>query len=391
MTQNIARTRLGILFVATVVSFVASQFSWPPFGGIAALDCSMIFACATIAVLVYTKSPGLQRLIKRASILAASTGAAIPTTCLLIPAAYLAIITGNAYLNGEFKPDMFIVRPLVDFHGQTPFQYRVLPLVFMHVMTHSGVSLWRSMQVVADVSFLAVVVGFYLILRQFIPHRHAVLLSPVILFALWWDHTQIGNWSAGFNQSAIYYPADIPSIAFLLWGIWAILRKNDELFIFLFPAATLTRETSAYLILAFALINGLTRDTVIHTLYLGLCWVAIKLDLDVIFVQSPGLGLFVWKYHENIALVSGMWHHAPGTAIAINQFELLFYHLWLLVPIGWKSRPTALKALLWIVPVEFAVMFAVGMIEEMRIYDDALVVIALNACVAVSQGVANRR
>ena len=292
---------------------------------------------------------------------------------------YLARRAAVLILTSSYQYERATIVDMVAFRASTPFQYRVLVPAIIHWFSAHGHGGVRALSETAVwVSLFAVLVCFLALLRCFLPLGISVVLAPTILPVLWWDHTQIG-------ADHFLYLSDFPAVAFLALGITLFLRGRLGWFYLVFAVATLNRETSIFLTAAFvALAYGREppRRLAAHAVTQAALWAVITFAIRHAFAGRPGAGMYELHLWVNLELAR---QALLGTnATLTSSLPLLFSGAYAFVPLFWSRRSPEAKRLLWIVPMEVAIMMVVGNIVEFRVYDDGLLVVLLNACIAVA-------
>nr|MBK7068490.1 hypothetical protein [Deltaproteobacteria bacterium] len=282
-------------------------------------------------------------------------------------------------LMDSYQYERATVASVVAFRAATPFQYRVLvPAVIHWVAAHGHGDLRRLADAAVWISLLAVLGCFLALLRCFLPFGLSVVFAPTILPVLWWDHTPIGT-------DHFLYLSDFPAVAFLALGITLLLKRRYGWFYLVFVVATVNRETSILLTVAFlAMAYGREplRRLAGHAAAQAALWVVTTSALRHAFADNPGAGTYELHLWGNLELTRQILLGANTMLGA--AMPLLFGGAYAIVPFFWSRRSTEAKRLLWLVPVEFAIMFFVGNILELRIYDDALLIVLLNACLVAA-------
>lgn len=298
--------------------------------------------------------------------------------------AYFARRAAVLMLAGSYQYERATVADMVAFRASTPFQYRVLvPAIIHWFVAHGHGSVRVLTEIAVWASLFAVLVCFLALLRCFLPLGISVVLAPTILPVLWWDHTQIG-------VDHFLYLSDFPAVAFLALGISLLLRRRLGWFYLVFAVATFNRETSIFLTVAFvALAYGREplRRLAAHAVTQVALWVVITAAIRYAFANRPGSGMYELHLWVNLDLAR---QALLGTnATLTSSLPLLFGGSYAVVPLFWSRRSPEARRLLWIFPMEVAIMMVVGNIVEFRVYDDGLLVVLLNACIAVACFVAD--
>lgn len=260
--------------------------------------------------------------------------------------------------------------PIVNGTAQTPFQYRVLvPWIvrLLSGMRIAGVGPLTIPSLLFWGEFIAVfllVFAFRTYLRFFWEERSACLLSFSLFLVL--PYNLILN-----RVLALRYPSDIPSILFFTLGLVLLHRRNWVLFYPLLAVATLNRETSCFLTVAYvAVALGREKGTRIALQVCAqlLLWCAIKYWLHLLYLSNPGEGLCLWNVRANLDFLT-----QPR---AYPLFLSNLGYCWIPVLLFWRRIPDCfVRRTVAVVPVFFAGMFLVGNMWELRIYAELIPVV----------------
>lgn len=184
----------------------------------------------------------------------------------------LAIATGFADLRMRPHTGKVVTEYIPGVVANTeyaPGTYRVLaPLVVDKAASLTGASLQNTWYVTRLLFIFAAFCCLHVYLRTwFTP---ATTLAGVALTAGTLPLTFTNSWP---------HPDSIPELALFALGAMAIARQKDLLFALVLPLAALNRETSAFLVLLYAVARPITRGHVLRTAAFGLEWFAIYAGL----------------------------------------------------------------------------------------------------------------
>lgn len=249
-----------------------------------------------------------------------------------------------------------------------PWQYRVLLAwvanVIISVTKVEVLSAYSAITLFATWGMLALQEK---LLRKYFSPRLAVVLTPLILFPLIWNHIILSD---------TYSPYDIASICFFSAGVILLIERKLLLFYVVFAVATLNRETCFLLVpVTVALYWEEQRSVLVRVVSIQIIiWTAIKTALHYAFIDNGGYGLFQWQIGHNMRdlslLLVGKTHILKSLLLPCAGWHLLMW-------INWKYLTAQLKRLSLIVPLVFGLMFCVGLIIEARIYNEVIPVVVL--------------
>lgn len=243
----------------------------------------------------------------------------------------------------------------------TPYQYRVLvPAAAGWLAGATGLpleALFRLLEFAATLALFYAVRAFLLL---FTPEaRLASLFTLLLAYVLPFNFTY-----------TFFYPYDLPALLLTTLGLIALYRRQWPAFYALFVLATFNRETSYFLSFVFLAVSaGREAPGTIAkhlTAQAGL-WLLIKGGLFLLFRHNPaqGAGMFEFQFFRNLEMLA-----QPGTWLLLaRNWGMLWVFLLL-----WHGRirsPFLRRALLAGL-AQLAVLFAVGVIEELRIYGELI-------------------
>jgi|GEM_PF-973778 len=265
--------------------------------------------------------------------------------------------------------------------ARRPFQYRALvPWVvagLRHLPALSDVSLWTlygAVEVVAAFGVWAATASLAGALLGRPAAGRVAALAVFVPLAL--------NLVPAWRHNNLFFPYDTASVAFFALGLSLLVRERLGWYYLVFAVATLNRETSCFLAMAYlALAWGrvpMTRAAA-HVAAQAALWLALKAGLWVVFqhTEAIGFGVFV----GTLAMTGRVLTAVPGVVYA------------LVVPLGgaatvaWLLRRRVaddrLRRLAWIVPPFLVGMALVGEVMEVRIYSELIPMVTLSLVVAL--------
>ncbi len=266
---------------------------------------------------------------------------------------------------------------LTAFRGATPYQYRVLTPILAR-MTQAVLPL-PLLSIYIALTF-AFALGLFVAWRAYLqPYfgESAAVYATAMLYPLLWNYTIAGS---------IRYPWDIPAIFFFVLGVALIQREQWQLYYLAFFLACLNRETSCFLILAFALLNWRrcpARWLMWNIVAQGALWLGVKVFLTRLFLHNPGEKVFENKLASNLAFVQSALLHPLESW---DWMLLTFGWMAILIALGWRTLPTDLKRLLLIVPPFLFGMALVGDFGQIRIHNELVPILLAPALWSIKQG-----
>jgi hypothetical protein len=257
---------------------------------------------------------------------------------------------------------------LSNFTAFRPYQYRILVPGIVHVLaklTHAD-----SYQVGAIYEYaewVAAFAAFWVFrsyLATFASQNYATLLSFALLPVLLFMHVSCAMY---------HYPYDTPQIVLFTLGLLALRKQNWALFYAALIVGTFNRESTVLLIGAYMLVNFGNlplKAFCAHLILQATIYAAIKLTLDHIFVSNPG-GITEDHVAYNKALLINLLHFQP---IVFGTFMLIVSAVGVF-SLGHKHVPQFALKLLWLVPFIILVMLKVGVLDEIRAYNEMVPVV----------------
>lgn len=269
---------------------------------------------------------------------------------------------------------------LTDGTAKTPFQYRVLvPWVVSAVAR-----LFPDGERLAACRHLyfwatcATVFALVLSLKRYLVNFLGDRLARIFAFSIF----LILPYNFLLNRFlALRYPTDIPSILFFTLGLVLIYSKRWRLYYPLFILATLNRETSCFLAVAYFCTSvGREKRKVLlgHLAAQVTLWVGVKYGLYLAYGGNPGDGMCVFNAVHNLDFLK------DPKAYPLFLSNLGF--LWIPVLVYWRIIPDQfVKRTVWLIPTFFLGMFLVGNMYELRIYGELLPVVVSASCLILRE------
>jgi hypothetical protein len=250
-----------------------------------------------------------------------------------------------------------------------PFQYRVLsPLALASWLRVSPLGLAGAEFTFYAAAYVLTYLLAYAIYRGAFPRSVAALAVLVLFVGLAASAAQnvsLKPLAASRMNFGVRHPYDATQLLVVLGMAYAIRARRAVVWYALLAMGTVNRETTIILVPALFLAwrrDG-TRVAIAHALVSVGIWLAIKAGLTAAF---PG----------------GTWAATPGPffsvqwpAHAINT-AMVLGGLWIFVARGWPAVPADWKGLLAAVPVLVLAMAYAGNLWEIRVYNEALPLLA---------------
>jgi hypothetical protein len=252
---------------------------------------------------------------------------------------------------------------LIEFQGHRPYQLRILVPALLHVATH-----FLSLPLVATSLLLTIACGvaLFFVFRTYLAHfstaRAArwLALGIVPTLAICYSH----RW---------FYLYDLPATLFATLGLLLMAQRNWNLYIGLFAIATINRESSALLVLAFALAMYKSLPRRHFALLLALqitIWLAIRGLIGRVFAESPGLPVEMQLWWNIKILRKVLLHGQMETGFLLTV--ALGLGLWMASSLTSSFVPAFLKAVRCVVLPFLCLMSVVGVLSETRIYGELI-------------------
>ena len=273
---------------------------------------------------------------------------------------------------------------LCAYTAETPYQNRVLVPTLVSAIDSSGLGAKIGLTLSDSARWIEVacLVALFYALRALLSKFLANRWAP----SFW---ALVGFYTLPFlyivpQASPYWYPWDIPAVLFTTLGVLWIQQGRWAWYYWVFPFATLNRETTSFLVLIFALTQFGQMKWSTYAQHLAVqiaIWICIKWLLGFTFAKNPGVGeYYADSLKENWAAVQH-----PSTWLTLS---MVFGFLWLpLLVFAHYLRGTFARRALLVVPLFFVVSFALARFDELRIYGEMvpLVVLGLACGTSVSR------
>ncbi len=281
---------------------------------------------------------------------------------------------------------------------RAPFQYRALtawlfwlvealPALPKQVKHHLPLNLVRSGSLfVLPLAFAS------LLLATHATRRALELLTGDLVASRWWALLVI--WMCYFHYlldfghpccTPFQLPYDLPSVAFFAVCLYLLIARRIGLFYVWFAFATLNHESSIFLLGIFLLYRSVGIRNVrspglwqllTQIVSLSAIWIALRFTLLHMYSPLPVPGRHIGTFELHLFDNAGylMKPYYWGSYASIFGFAWLFlYTHWMEIPYP------GIRRALWIGPVCFVCLYAVGVFSEIRIFGEliSLHVIAL--------------
>lgn len=271
---------------------------------------------------------------------------------------YLNVLRFDFQLNPKMPK---ILGAILAMAGETPHQYRILIPWLVNLLEGAGIAPLRALAVIDTVALCLLAFSFRHYLSGFFPREPWPALLSLCLFYVMPFHFLLPT-------TMPFFPSDVPSILFMTLGLTFLRTRRMGPFYLAFAIATLNRETTCFLTLAY-LANALGREKpraiALHCFAQAVIWGGEKALLSRVFAGNPGDGLFVLSLSAN--------REALATARGWLTLSSVTGFLWIPVLLWYRRiRDRFVKRSLLVVPVHLLGMFCVGYVLELRIYADLI-------------------
>jgi hypothetical protein len=253
---------------------------------------------------------------------------------------------------------------LTNFSGDKPSVFRVIvPLLARILIDSLAIPPDYSIFVVIVISFTAM---FWAL--QYFGLTFSEKYEDVALYALGGVLISSILLSAGFGK--IYDPA---TVFFFALSLGFIARGQLKEYYFLFPFATLNRETTFLLVIVFSLYYCHRISFVKYVcgiIYQALVYILIKLCLSHLFAGNGGKPMYFLEYKVFQVYMS----NPLLTAGVIFIFVVCMYYVFR----NWMEKPLFLRvAFLSIFPVQILLHILLGYAYELRVFIESVPVICM--------------
>lgn len=253
-----------------------------------------------------------------------------------------------------------------------PGKYRVLaPFVITGAAAVTGTSLETAWYVTRLVFIFLAFCAIHVYLRTWFPPEGA--LVGVALTAATLPLTFTNSWP---------HPDSMPELGLFTLGALAVARGADRLFAVALAAAALNRETSAFLVVLYA-VQPSTPGRRTRTVLFGLEWFAIYAGLRL----ARGLQHYdYWQAARNLSDLGLLPGNYDPYYRAYAYFAVVLFGPMLYLALKPKDLPPFVRRALAVVPVFIAVAFTFSSVIESRIFTPLypLVLPAVVFCVFTS-------
>ena len=247
--------------------------------------------------------------------------------------------------------------------------------------------------------------SFFVIIFLTIPKllsEISIVINPfysfITLIPIFWNYIMINGFIDG---AGLYYPYDVPSMAFFSLGLLLFLRKNWVIFYFIFSLALLNRESSCFISIAGFLLSIKcfsvhspnwwlqNRKLLIHIFVQAIMWLSSRIILSYVFKNNPGS--FFENPHSMIeflnCIITDESHWAMESPI---WFLTLFGGIWLLPIIYFKHLNSFSRKLLIVGCIYLLTLMLRSNMMETRVYNELNIVISVTV-ISVISSFMNRR
>ncbi|MDP4243989.1 MAG: hypothetical protein Q8921_14780 [Bacteroidota bacterium] len=267
------------------------------------------------------------------------------------------------------------VEQLTTFTARRPMQLRVLMPAIIHVVSvATSLRIDTVNKLTTIVELWAILLLFGRFLSFFVSQSRAWIAAPLILVPLFWNYCLL---------CYMHFSSDLAGIALFLallilrherkWVAWYVLFAmacfNRETILFALPClmALWWRERSLRSWLTLAIASATI-------------WIAVRVFLNYLFRDSPG-GPFENHLAFNLGSLEHAWTSNQGV---VRYFIFLFGGMHIVSFALWKWTPRALRSLLLVSLLFWAVMLPVGILLESRIFGELIPIYCASTIVAMS-------
>jgi hypothetical protein len=235
-----------------------------------------------------------------------------------------------------------------------PGRYRVLaPFLIDGAASVTGTPLASAWYVTRLLFILMAFCAIHAYLRTWFPPEAA--LAGVALTAATLPLTFTNSWP---------HPDSMPELFLFTLGALAIARRADGLFALTLAAAALNRETSAFLVLLYA-VQPWTRARALRVVLFSLEWFAIYGGLRLV----RGLQHYdYWQAGRNLSDLALLPSNYDPYYRAYAYFAVVLFGPMLYLALKSKDAPPFVRRALIVVPMFVVVAFTFSSIIESRIF-----------------------
>ena len=240
--------------------------------------------------------------------------------------------------------------------------------------------------------FLATLILLIRPLAEILGYAITPAASFLILLPVSWNYLFINGFIDG---AGLYYPYDIPSIAFFAAGIILFMQKKWFWFYPVFILACLNRESACFISLGGFLLALKTSEPKIADIFksnkrmliqvaaqAGI-WLTLRLILSYLFRNNPGE--FFEKPHSMIDFINTMWSGKAHWAMNNPRWFLtLFAGIWIIPFLFWQNLNPLAKRFSLLGLIYLVVLVFRSNMMETRVYNELNVIVTICALCALS-------
>jgi hypothetical protein len=288
------------------------------------------------------------------------TGATFAQARIWVPLyLLLAVASGFVDLRMRRYPELGMTKytpEVVSGIAEAPGRYRVLmPFALQGAVRATGadpMTIWHLSRLAG---FFASWVALHAYLRTWFPLSGAV--AGTLLVAATLPLTFTNSWA---------HPDHIPELALFTLGCFAIARGRDALFAIALVAASLNRETAAFLVPLYLAGGAITRERLVKTAGFAAIWAAIYVGLRV----ARGMVTYdTWQLFRNVEFLKLLPAPYDPYARAYAWFGLALFGPLLYLALQRRGElPRFVRGALWIVPLVAVTGLLFSSIVETRIF-----------------------
>lgn len=240
--------------------------------------------------------------------------------------------------------------------AEAPGRYRVLmPFALDGAVRATGadpMTIWHLSRLAG---FFASWVALHAYLRTWFPLSGAV--AGTLLVAATLPLTFTNSWA---------HPDHIPELALFTLGCFAIARGRDALFAITLVAATLNRETAAFLVVLYLVGGPITRTRLLKTAGFAAIWAAVYVGLRVARGFVP---YDAWQLVRNLEFLKLLPAPYDPYARAYAWFGLVLFGPLVYLALQQRGKlPLFVRRALWVIPLVALVCLLFSSIVETRIF-----------------------
>lgn len=257
--------------------------------------------------------------------------------------------------------EMNAIPALMCWDCKRPFVYRILSNILVRAIMSFGVSLYSATYIQTVISMCLFGLSFWYLLKTFSSNHWfnfivACSAAPAARFLL-------------YNPQKFFYAYD-PTVLFTFTlGLVLLARRKWIAFLIALFIASLTKETSIFLICIFAFHyrNKLPRRQFIQNIAAQLLiYGFVRFGLMFIFRNNPGV---LMESHLRIQLL--LYQYVPGAGVV---YLLVFFFL-LPIFLKWREKPIFLREAT-IILFPFLILYLLGGFPlEIRIFGECFPII----------------